>query len=465
MGNKNLGEIYTPEWLANDLLDRADYCDNHILKKHFFEPSCGTGNILIEAVRRYLAAFKKFRLAESESVLIKELETYFHGMDINPNSVKTCIKRLNQLLKENCLCEANWDIQTGNSLEVKKLTCLMNYIVGNPPYVRTINMQYQIPDYFEFTKESAKDVYLAFYELGFSLLSDTGRLCYITPSSWLKSKAGRAMRQYVYENQMLDKIIDYEHYQLFPGVGVYCCVAVFSKSKFSHSFHYFSFVLANKDDYELEYSEAFINGKIYLGSPKELKEMKNIENCTSKVYECKVGYQTSADSVFISKEKIGETYSLPAVKAGTGKKLWIIYPYDSEGKPVPWSDIKDSPEGKHLLKSKEFLAARSMDSKTDWYFFARSQGLLDTFKIKMAVANCVKDKLGIKRVLAREGTGVFGGIYVRAESVELLAKADCLLGEDSFFSYVKALGHYRQGGYYIFTADELEKYLNRAIAK
>lgn len=49
-----LGEVFTPEWLVKDMCDMLPDDAWNDISKTFLEPSCGTGNFLVEILRRKL---------------------------------------------------------------------------------------------------------------------------------------------------------------------------------------------------------------------------------------------------------------------------------------------------------------------------------------------------------------------------------------------------------------------------
>jgi adenine-specific DNA-methyltransferase len=57
---KKLGQIFTPNWIVEVILDRLNYNDDLILKKYVFEPGCGSGNFLYKIVNRYIDTAKNF---------------------------------------------------------------------------------------------------------------------------------------------------------------------------------------------------------------------------------------------------------------------------------------------------------------------------------------------------------------------------------------------------------------------
>lgn len=61
---KNHGEVFTPIWLVNEMLDNIEKEDPTVfsdVSKTFLEPSCGTGNFVVEIYRRKLNVAKNSR--------------------------------------------------------------------------------------------------------------------------------------------------------------------------------------------------------------------------------------------------------------------------------------------------------------------------------------------------------------------------------------------------------------------
>lgn len=81
---EELGEVFTPDELVDQILDNLDpelFCDP---KKTFCDPTCGNGQFLYAVLQRKMANGIDHRTA---------LETIF-GVDINPDNVNECRKRL-----------------------------------------------------------------------------------------------------------------------------------------------------------------------------------------------------------------------------------------------------------------------------------------------------------------------------------------------------------------------------------
>src|SRR5205823_705030 len=77
-----LGEYYTPDWLAERMVD-ATIVDP--LATRALDPACGSGTFLFHAVRRYLDAFDATGGSTAEA--ITGATSHVLGMDVHPVAV------------------------------------------------------------------------------------------------------------------------------------------------------------------------------------------------------------------------------------------------------------------------------------------------------------------------------------------------------------------------------------------
>lgn len=108
----NLGEYYTPDWLAEYLLQQVDSSffsdeDERLLKERFqsirwLDPACGSGTFLVLLVQRYKEIGEVLMLG-AEEVGKRVLDSVV-GFDINPLAVMTA--RVNYLLSMGGLLES-----------------------------------------------------------------------------------------------------------------------------------------------------------------------------------------------------------------------------------------------------------------------------------------------------------------------------------------------------------------------
>jgi hypothetical protein len=78
-----LGEYYTPDWLAELLLNEVGYDGNTL--KRFLDPACGSGTFLVLAIQRAKEHGKKEKWAPLE--IAKRIVANIWGFDLNPLAV------------------------------------------------------------------------------------------------------------------------------------------------------------------------------------------------------------------------------------------------------------------------------------------------------------------------------------------------------------------------------------------
>lgn len=459
---KHQGQIYTPVYLVKDMLDFCGYYGYDIIGRHIMENSCGDGAFLREIVRRYCSCSHFNRLT-----LKSGLETYIHGIEKDPIEYKKCIANLNTIAAEFDLFDVKWDVRCGDALELSKdYYGKMDFIVGNPPYVRVHNLvDYDLTKQFSFTADGMTDLYLAFFEIGIKLLSPNGKICLITPSSWLRSNAGANFRKHIAQTKSLNKIADLEHFQPFNATTYTAITVLDNMGNSRKQFDYYKYNGAGQIEFanHLSYRDAFINGEIYLANNELLTEIRDIYVHGTGTVSVKNGFATLCDDVFIGDFDFARM-CIPAIKSSTGKWTKCIYPYKSNGDPLPEFAVMDyAPLYKYLESHREALENRSIANKRDWYLFGRTQALRDVSRDKIAINQLVRDKDSLKINIVPAGSGVYGGLYIISDFSVYDVKR--VLETDDFINYVKTLKNYKSGGYYTFSSKDLEKYLNYKLNK
>lgn len=89
------GEVFTPAWLVEDMLDLVDDEATRI-DSRFLEPACGSGNFLIPVLRRKLATVhRKYARSDFEKrhhALLALMCVY--GIELLPDNVAECRENL-----------------------------------------------------------------------------------------------------------------------------------------------------------------------------------------------------------------------------------------------------------------------------------------------------------------------------------------------------------------------------------
>jgi type I restriction-modification system DNA methylase subunit len=79
----DLGEFYTPDWLAERCLNQLNYNGEPALR--ILDPACGSGTFLILAIKRAKQYAKKKDIEEAET--LKNIQFNIQGFDLNPLAV------------------------------------------------------------------------------------------------------------------------------------------------------------------------------------------------------------------------------------------------------------------------------------------------------------------------------------------------------------------------------------------
>ena len=460
---KELGKVYTPKHIVCLMLDHVNYKDNKILKKHIIDNSCGDGAFLIEVVERYCREHIKEH--GSNLKLKNELETFIHGIELDSLEKNKTILNLDKIANEFKLKNVKWDILNENTLNVNKFDETMDFVVGNPPYVRVHNLkeQYNSVKNFSFVSKGMTDLFLVFFEIGIKMLNSKGSLIYITPSSYLHSLAGKELRIFLNNNKIIKSIIDLGHYQPFEAT-TYTAITEICKMQ-SKSIKYYELAQEKKLTFidELSYKDIYIDEKFYFDSRIKLNELRKIVDYNlihnSTNINVKNGLATLSDKVFIGEFKFTEG-TIDVYKASTGKWSKLIFPYDESGKPLSLDSIAKKYKAvyEYLNQNKEKLTDRDLENAELWYLFGRSQAIKDIFRDKLAFNTLIKDLSSIKIELVEKGKAVYSGLYFYShENYDIISK---IIKSENFLDYIKSLKNYKSGGYYTFSSQDLKFYLN-----
>lgn len=460
---KTRGQVFTPPYLVRLILDYAGYTPGHILRRHIIDNSCGDGAFLVEIVRRYAEEFKWE--GGDLAALAGELAEYVHGIEIEAEAHAVCLARLDA---EAAACGVEgvaWDVCRADALATASYNGRMDFVVGNPPYVRVHNLDnYDAVKRFAFAAGGMTDLFIVFFELGFRMLAPSGRMCIITPSSWLGSRAGAVLRRHILWQRNLSGLIDLQHFMPFAAT-TYTLISRFEgRATPCADIDYNTYDGTLHPVCHLTLRDISIGSCFYLADTAGLEMLRGVrEAFTEPRVVVKNGYATLADKVFIADDLPDESCVIPVVKASTGRWSRCVFPYDNTGRPLSLQELaRTSPRtAAYLLGNKERLLARDAETEA-WHLFGRSQAIKDTFRRKYAVNSIVRNAGDVKLEVAEAGQGVYGGLYILTrEPFEAVAAA---LRSEQFSAYVAMLKNYKSGGYYTFSSRDLELFLNHQLA-
>ena len=104
---KLIGQIFTPFFIVDKILDDVGFNSPNILNKKILDPSCGDGRFLLKIAERIIKYSPKEKLVEN-------LENIY-GWDIDDIAIQKAINQLNKLIEPFNIV-VNWNIEKVNSL-------------------------------------------------------------------------------------------------------------------------------------------------------------------------------------------------------------------------------------------------------------------------------------------------------------------------------------------------------------
>lgn len=461
---KTNGQVFTPDFIVKSILSYCNYGGKQILKKHIVDNSCGDGAFLVAIVKKYIETAREHGLQDTH--IKSGLETYIHGIDNDNIAFNCCKENLTFIAKEYGILNVDWDLYNTSALSFKKFDEKMDYVVGNPPYVRVHNLgnHYKEVKSYKFNHVGMADLYLTFFELGFNMLNHNGQLCYITPNSWLSSVAGKNMRNYIMNHKSLVAIVDLGHFQVFKNTTTYTSIAHFKKSHKDSRFNYYMYnsKTCERDFVEnLNLKDVYIGSCFYLSSLKYLDIVREIKSKSyNKYVSVKNGFATLADSVFIGEDIPQSDITIDVVKASTGKWYKCLFPYDKNGRPLSIDKVFADLKVKEYLLANRGKLLKGNAENPKWYLFGRSQALADVFRPKLAINSLVRKKSDFKLIDLKAGEGVYSGLYITTDFDISFDDIKATIVSDDFIRYIATLKKYKNGGYYTFNSKDLEQFIN-----
>ncbi|MBU1151808.1 SAM-dependent methyltransferase [Patescibacteria group bacterium] len=402
------GAFFTPNFITRYITSETIKSE----KQSICDPSCGCGAFLIEAANYIHDNFGKS--------IIKTIEENLFGADLAEYSVNRAKILLTLLALKNKEDESQikFNLSVFDSLS-SEWNKKFDIVIGNPPYVKfqdlNLNLRKSLNSDWVTLKTGNYNLYFAFFELGINLLKESGSLCYITPNNYFTSLAGKPLREYLSNNYLINRILDFNHLKIF-NAQTYTCITFLDKGK-KDLFYY-----DRIDDYEdlkkiknrnfsLIYFNNLNNKKWRLLKEVDQKNIQNIETMGQKlgdIFDIRVGIATCKDSVyFIDGETLKDGFYFKTyngknfrIEHGATKPIAkisdfkiqnelnnnsrrIIFPY-SKNNNGKFEIISEEKIKKLYPFCYEYLITAKLELQTrdkgnveypEWYAFARTQGL------------------------------------------------------------------------------------------
>lgn len=485
---KQLGQVFTPKWVVDEILDSAGYYGKKILDKYIMEPASGDGAFLLSIVERFID--ESLKAGHKSKKIKSNLAKYIYGIEIDPIEYKKSIKNLNNLVgsKFKNFTKIRWQIRNADTLrQYHKYFGFFDFVVGNPPYIRIHNLEKEMRESLkkEFVfMDGTIDIYLSFFEMGFKMLKKDGVLGYITPNSFLHNSSYKRFRDYLKQTRAITAITDFKSNKIFDRFSTYTAISIMQFNK-------------NRDHFEYkELSDGKINkvADVYykdigltdwsFSNTENLRFIKSLANSKGTLiddyFNVQYGFATLRDNIFIGDMEKNDKETVyfkgylierailkKIVKGSTfkgepGDIKYIIFPYVEKNKrqvPIAEKDLaKNYPLAyKYLLDNKAELMKRDLDKGVNWYEFGRSQGVQSVHNEKFVCGTLIKDSVNFYKLPAE--VMIYSGIFITKKTPNI--GWDVFLdavNSENFKRYIQITGKDFSGGYKSITSKQIKQF-------
>jgi tRNA1(Val) A37 N6-methylase TrmN6 len=412
--NKTHGIVYTPRAMA-DYLSKLIISNTRFLPNadiRILDPAIGDGELIISM----LSFLKKYQTIKNKIMIV--------GFETNNSIIKNTKKRIltnfpdvnieiknidfiEYMLKKNYGC----DLFAGTKQEE-----LFDYIIANPPYVRTqILGAAKAQDLsLKFDLTGRVDLYYAFLVIASKLLKENGVAGFITSNKFMTIKSGKTVRECLFSHTKIIRIVDFGDTKIF-NAAVLPCIIVFKKgitlsdeTQFTSIYEtYESGKLLNVDNvfdaldtnriiqisdgrrFEIKHgtlakNESGLSWRLATKNTSLL--LDKIDSATWKKFadigKIRIGIKTTADNVFIKADWKNEKYIpellYPLIThrnsgqiLGNNANMWqVLYPYMVKDDKKVTVNINDYPNAKRYLEGyREQLESREYLKKANRYWY------------------------------------------------------------------------------------------------
>lgn len=458
-------KIFTPPDVVVHMMDILGYKEN-LYGRKILENSCGDGRFLTEIVKRYIEDCRRngYNNDEIRNGLARDI----HGFEIDTDTFNECIKNLNQLINRYSICDVRWSVFNDDALKAE-LSKDFTFVVGNPPYITYSALSADdrafIRQAFTVCKEGKPDYYYAFIESALNCLISNGKMVYLVPSNFFKTKFALKVREYLLPS--LAEIYDYKQQKIFESALTASAVIACNKGNLSSHIIYHD--VATKTNSSI--SKDSLKGR-WIFIPKPLKEGTIKQVRFGDRYPASGSIATLHNNAFIFESDAPDLAQIePEIirkaaspkSESTKKDKRIIFPYffDEKGKLQRYAEEEFTwrfPNATaHLNKYRNYLDSRSSDKNAKWFEYGRSQAIGHMNKEKLLLSTVITGKVNV--TILDEKTIPYSGIYIIAKDGFDLLEAKRILESSPFLEYAKAVGVQANGVSIRISISDINNYL------
>lgn len=466
MKSKMMGQVFTPEWLVDEVLEAVGFTVDRLDFYHLktVEPSFGDAAFL-KPIISTMAAFL-FDEGHTPDEVGAIIDLKVHGFELDEPLFHQTVKELQGFLKDSYGVEADFpNLVCGDALDCDFTD--FDYVIGNPPFIRIKNVEDSYREKIKsFTHSSGtSDMYVVFFEKFMNLLADGGKLAFVTPNSWMRNVSQRSFRKDIVGSGMLESVKDFGEQKVFGTVGTYIAITVLSRSskgavRFQHPT---GEALVSYEELDALNGAmlAFVGNNFVKASVTPLRSL-----CRTVNRVCTLG-----DKLFLITDdeildnNLETALIRPAVKGSKYRddpaafeKMFFPYVENDKGKFVGVTDEdfrNDHPNLYSFMSARRSaLESRSIEKGGLWFWYGRSQAIQSIDKAKLLLSTVVKpDNSPVETFLIPGGVVVYTGLFMTPEdSLVPVEKLKEILGSTEFYEYARGAGGDWSGGYKLITS-------------
>lgn len=458
--------VFTPTHIVSKMLDEVNYTEK-LYGKTFLENSCGDGQILCEAINRYIIDCKKE--GYSDENIIFGLERDFLAIEFDKTNYEKCIKNLDIISKSYGFKSVNWNILNSDflSLEINEK---FDFIIGNPPYVSYANIDIKnrnfIRDNFDSCKKGKFDYCYPFIELSLRYLNTGGKLAYLIPTNIFKNVFAKDLRELLKDK--VTKILDYKTTKIFKNVLTSSSIIICDLDRNTTNIEYYD---VSKNKY-LSIEKESLGEKWIFSENKEKDKVlfsdyflaaTSVATLLNDAFVIKE-YEIRGEYFYVENMPIEKEIIRPAASPralSKDFKEFIIFPYEYVDGKLKRLEAEEMYNRypcayKYLEKFKDKLNLRNSDTNSKWFEYGRSQALDNLNQEKLLMSFIITNKVNVYEL------GVnyipYSGIYIVPKSSLSLSVAKEILESDEFLKYINDIGIYVNGSSLRITANDIKKF-------
>ena len=267
---KDEGTFYTPEAVAEKMFRRSlevfrknNPSKESLLNIKVLDPSCGSGEFILAALKVLLAEFCLLKPELPVNVLIEQIISgNLYGIDCNSNAIELLFSRL-KIAGGSAVSSENFVVKDvleySNAAECFNKNIKFDIVIGNPPYVsyglRNVgkidkNRSAELKTRFPFSAEYKITLYAIFIEFALNSTAENGVQSFIVPDSFLCGQYFSKIRNFMLKTSSFEYfyLVKQKLFDAVPGTLV---IYIASKNTPAAGHKFKSILLDEKNQFVL----------------------------------------------------------------------------------------------------------------------------------------------------------------------------------------------------------------------